>query len=125
MPRNPAHKFGIPRALTRAWRRKGQDTLRISIQESGNETLIKLEGRIAGPWTAELGRVWKETAPRLADRKVVLDLSDVTYADSGATELLLDMYAQTHAEILAGTVWTQSLADYITRGDAQNEIQER
>lgn len=115
----------MPRALLRAWRRKSQDTLRISIQESGNETLIKLEGRIAGPWTAELGRVWQETAPRLADRKVVLDLSDVTYADSGATELLLDMYAQTHAEVLAGTVWTQSLADYITRGNGNKENQER
>lgn len=87
--------------------------------------MIKLEGRVAGPWTAELGRVWGETSPRLADRKVVLDLSDVTYADSSATELLLDIYSETHAEIVAGTVWTQSLADYITRGDTQKQSQER
>ena len=106
------------------WRGKGQGTLRISVQESGNETLIKLEGRIAGPWTAELSRVWSETAPHVADRKVVLDLCDVTYADPAATKLLSDMYAQTHAEVLAGTVWTQSLADYITRGDAQKQNQE-
>lgn len=79
---------------------------------------MKLEGRIAGPWTAELGRVWKEEAPRFVNRKVVLDLRDVTYADAGATQLLSEIYWKTHAELLAGTVWTQSLVDEITRSEA-------
>jgi hypothetical protein len=98
--------------------------LRISIQETMEALEMKLEGRIAGPWAAELGRVWVETAPRLATRKLVLDLSSVTYADAGATQLLSEIYAQTRAELLAGTVWTQSLAEQITRGNAQSGIQE-
>jgi hypothetical protein len=60
----------------------------------------------------------------LADRKVVLDLRDVTYADAGATQLLSEIYAQTRAELLVGTVWTQSLAEQITRGAAQTPEQE-
>jgi hypothetical protein len=102
-----------------AWRKASQHMLRISIEESVEALEMKLEGRIAGPWAAELGRVWVETAPRLASRKLVLDLSNVTYADAGGTELLGEIYAQTRAELLAGTVWTQSLAEQITRGDAQ------
>ena len=73
---------------------------------------------------AELGRVWVETAPRLATRKLILDLSSVTYADAGGTHLLGQIYSKTNAELLAGTLWTQSLAEQITRGDAQSGIQE-
>jgi anti-anti-sigma regulatory factor len=98
--------------------------LRISILETAEEVELKLEGRIAGPWAAELGRVWLETAPRLSSRKLVLDLSSVTYADAEGTQLLSEIYSQTHAELLAVTLWTQSLAEQITRGNAQSGNQE-
>jgi anti-anti-sigma regulatory factor len=98
--------------------------LRISIEETMEALAMKLEGRIVGPWAAELGRVWLETAPRLASRKLVLDLSSVTYADAGGQQALSEIYAETHAELLAGTLWTQSLAEQITRGNAQAENQE-
>ena len=65
-----------------------------------------------------------EEAPRLAGREVVIDLSDVTYADASATQLLRQIYVQTHAELIAGTVWTQSLAEYIKRGNSQTHIEE-
>jgi anti-anti-sigma regulatory factor len=98
--------------------------LRISIEENVEALEIKLEGRIAGPWAEELGRVWVETAPRLASRKLVLDLNSVTYADEDGTNVLGQIYTQTSAEILAGTLWAQSLAEQITRGRAHSENQE-
>ncbi len=98
--------------------------LRISIQESEQAMEFKLEGRIAGPWAAEFGRVWVETAPRLASRKLVLNLSSVTYADASGTQLLSEIYAQTRADLIAGTVWTESLAEQITHGEAQIVNQE-
>ena len=98
--------------------------LRISIEENVEAMEMKLEGRVAGPWAAELSRVWVETAPRLASRKLILDLSSVTYADAGGTHLLGQIYSQTKAELLAGTLWTQSLAEQITRSDAQSGNQE-
>jgi anti-anti-sigma regulatory factor len=82
------------------------------------DTQIKLEGRVAGPWTAELSRVWLESAPRLAGKEIVLDLRDVTFVDAGATKLLRQIYEQTHAELIAGTVWTRSLAEDIKRSDS-------
>jgi anti-anti-sigma regulatory factor len=98
--------------------------LRISIEETTEALEMKLEGRIAGPWAAELSRVWVETAPRLAARKLILDLSSVTYADAGGTHLLGQIYSQTSAELLAGTLWTQSLAEQITRGSEHSGIKE-
>jgi anti-anti-sigma regulatory factor len=98
--------------------------LRISIDENVESLELKLEGRVAGPWAAELNRVWVETAPRLASRKLVLDLSSVTYADAGGTHVLGQIYAQTRAEVLARTVWTQSLAEQITRDGAQSGNEE-
>jgi len=98
--------------------------LRISIDENVEALEMKLEGRVAGPWVAELNRVWVETAPRLASRKLILDLSSVTYADAGGTHVLGQIYAQTRAELLAGTVWTQSLAEQITRNGAQSGNEE-
>jgi anti-anti-sigma regulatory factor len=79
---------------------------------------IKLEGRIAGPWSAELSRVWVETAPRLASRKLLLDLRNVTYADNAGTQALMEIYRQSRAELLASNPWTQSLAEQITRANA-------
>ena len=94
------------------------------MHERAEDTQIKLEGRIAGPWTAELSRVWVESAPRLAGKKLVIDLRDVTYADAHATNLLSEIYGQTKAELIAGTVWSQSLAETIRQGGSQSHSEE-
>jgi hypothetical protein len=108
----------------KAWRRKSQLTLKISMQERSQDTQIKLEGRLAGPWTAELNRVWVESAPRIAGKKLVIDLRDLTYADAHATNLLREIYEKTEAELVVGTVWSQSLAETIRRGDSQSHSEE-
>lgn len=81
--------------------------------------VIKLEGRIAGPWAAELDRLWAETGPTLAARKLALDLRDTTFADAGGIRTLRAIYSQTQAEILTSTPWTQYLADEVTRENLQ------
>ena len=74
---------------------------------------MKLEGRIAGPWVAELHHAWAEAAPRLASRKLLLDLSDVTYADERGKHVLKQICRQTRAELLTSTPWTQFLAEEV------------
>jgi anti-anti-sigma regulatory factor len=95
----------------------GQVTLRITIEETDNSVDIKLEGRVAGPWTDELRRLWSQTAPSLNRRKVLLDLRNTTYADSGGLEALREIYLQTGAEFAAGTPWTQYLAEEVKSGN--------
>lgn len=75
---------------------------------------MKLEGRVAGPWAVELNRVWVETAPQLAEKKLIIDLHNVTYADAVGKHTLRDIYHQTHARLIANTPWTQSLAEEVT-----------
>jgi hypothetical protein len=73
-----------------------------------------LEGRIAGPWAIELDRVWVETAPRLASRKLIIDLHNVTYADAAGKQVLRAIYNQTHADLIANTPWTRFLVEEIS-----------
>jgi hypothetical protein len=74
---------------------------------------MKLEGRVAGPWAGELNRVWVEAAPQLAEKKLIIDLHNVTYADKAGKETLKAIYDQTHAQFVANTPWTQFLAEEV------------
>jgi anti-anti-sigma regulatory factor len=87
--------------------------LRITVEENSKTIVIKLEGRIAGPWVAELDRLWAETAPAVAKRKLSLDLRGTTFADSDGIRILRDIHSKSGAEILAGTPWTQYLAEEV------------
>ena len=111
------------RALRKAWRRAGQHTLRITTQEDKQKIVITLEGRVAGPWVAELSRVWVEMAPRISSRKLWLDLRNVTYADGGGRMVLGDIYIQTRAGLITSTPWTEYLAGEI-RNSKGNGIDE-
>ena len=97
----------------------GQHTLKITMQNSDKEIEITLEGRVAGPWVAELNRVWVETASQLGNRTVSIDLRNVTYADAPGKKLLRDIYSQTHATLIASSPWAQYLAEEITQSQAR------
>ena len=87
--------------------------LRITISESDHAIVIKLEGRIAGPWAEELDRVWVETAPHLGSRKLTIQLSNVTYADAAGKRVLREIAAQADAELVTDSLWTQCLAEEV------------
>ena len=76
---------------------------------------IRLEGRVAGAWVAELSRVWVETAPQLNSRNLILDLRNVTYADCAGTDALKQIYSQSKPRLIAGSPWTEYLAKEISK----------
>jgi hypothetical protein len=75
---------------------------------------MKLEGRVAGPWADELNRVWLETSPRLAARKLVIDIHNVTFADATGKRVLRSIYGHTRAELITNSPWTKFLAEEVT-----------
>ena len=85
---------------------------------------MTLEGRVAGPWVAELSRAWVETAPQLNSRQLVIDLRNVTYADTAGTDALKKIYAQSHAKLLAGSPWTEYLANEIRKNGLEGAHRE-
>jgi anti-anti-sigma regulatory factor len=99
--------------LGKAWRRTGQQVLKITVEEKPGAVVLKLEGRLAGPWSAELHRLWQEKAPNVAQKKLSLDLRDITFADAAGVRILQAIYSQTGAAILTGTPWTQYLAEEV------------
>ena len=80
---------------------------------------MTLEGRVAGPWVAELRQVWFETASLLGNKTLNINLQNVTYADAPGKQLLRDIYAQTHARLIASSPWAQYLAEEITLSQTQ------
>jgi anti-anti-sigma regulatory factor len=98
-----------------AWRRKSQTILRISVDQKPEEAVIALEGRIAGPWVAELKRVWAGLAQSLKARKLLIDLRNTTYADASGIQALREIHSQTAAQFVTSTPWTEYLAEEVTR----------
>ncbi len=99
----------------------GRHTLKITVQEEEEAVAITLEGRVAGPWVAELSRTWHETTPRLKNRKLILDLRNVTYSDAPGKRVLRDICAQTSPKLLTDNLGTRYLAEEITTGNRPNE----
>lgn len=97
--------------------------LRITLNENPETVVIKLEGRVAGPWAAELGRVWEEKAPVVAKKKLAIDLREITFADAGGMRVLKTIYSQTGAAFLTGTPWTQYLADEVACKNETTELE--
>ena len=75
---------------------------------------LTLEGRLAGPWVAELDKAWRETAPRLGTKTLLLNLHDLTFSDEEGKQVLREIVAQTNADILSSTPLTKYLAQEIS-----------
>ena len=103
----------------KAWLKAGRHTLMITIQNGHDDVGITLEGRVAGPWVAELSRVWVETAAQLGKKTLSINLNNVTYADAAGKQVLRDIYTLTHARLIANSPWTQYLAEEITQAEAK------
>ena len=98
--------------------------LRITLEEETDAVILKLEGRLAGPWAAELGRLWEEKAPTLTTKKISLDLRATTFADERGISILKTIYSQTGAAFLTGTPWTQYLAAEVAGTNSQKAVAE-
>jgi len=68
--------------------------LKITILDSAEELRLRLEGRLSGPWVAELRQCWQTAASTTQNRAAVLDLREVDFVDSDGQTLLEEMHRQ-------------------------------
>lgn len=66
--------------------------LRISIEEKTDAVVLRLEGRLIGPWVTDVERCWINIFATLGERSVQVDLSAVTFVDSAGGALLTRMH---------------------------------
>ncbi len=82
-----------------------------------------LEGRIVGPWAAELGVAWKQLTPTLQGRPVEVDLRDVTFVDEDGMRILRQIYRESRNTFQTANPLTVSFAEMATN-PAANESKE-
>jgi ABC-type transporter Mla MlaB component len=64
----------------------------VNLEGNVSNRMLKLEGKILGPWVNELGRVCEES--RIPPHCLRLDLAGVTFVDSSGLKLLDDLVRQ-------------------------------
>jgi outer membrane protein len=65
--------------------------MKATIERSGAETVVLVEGRIAGPWANELEQFWNELRASEGSRTITIELKDVTFIDEAGKNLLRRM----------------------------------
>jgi hypothetical protein len=92
--------------------------LRITVHERESSIEVTLEGRLAGPWVAELSKAWRETAPRLVSKRLIINLHNLTYSNEDGKQVLREIVAQTSAEILTSDPLMKHFAQEISNSEA-------
>jgi anti-anti-sigma regulatory factor len=73
-------------------------------------TILRLDGRVVGPWVQELDRAWRSLMGSPGSKKLLVDLCGVTYADSNGRQVLAEIHQATGAEFKADTPMGQYIA---------------
>lgn len=66
--------------------------LRITEVHADGELVLKLEGRISGPWVRELDACWRLAAETWTGHPLAVDLRDVWLVDGAGQEQLARMH---------------------------------
>jgi anti-anti-sigma regulatory factor len=67
--------------------------MKIEIQEAGDRLILQVEGRLAGAFVPELENCWRRAQSARPDRRISVDLKNVTCVDRAGRYLLQLMYA--------------------------------
>jgi hypothetical protein len=86
--------------------------LKITVNNDASPAVLELEGKLAGPWVAELENCWRKET--VLDRPLHLKLCAVTFVDAEGKELLAEMYRH-GAELLAEGCMTQAIVEEIVK----------
>ena len=80
--------------------------LRIERILDGNETVLRAAGRLTGPWVTELSRAVTADA---SQGLLVLDLTDVSFADHDGLAFLLSLTAEARAALRCSPFLSEQL----------------
>jgi anti-anti-sigma regulatory factor len=88
--------------------------LKISLEKNSRSTVLRVEGRLAGPWADELQRAWQAVSMDPAEGRVAVDLTDVTFVDDRGKRVLETLYAE-GAKLKASGCVTRQLVEEIVQ----------
>jgi outer membrane protein TolC/ABC-type transporter Mla MlaB component len=89
--------------------------LRITPTAHENRLTLALEGKLAGPWVAELAKVWSEWQGRVGPGDTTIDLSRATFVDEAGRGLLAELHRE-GCVLLGGGCYVRKLVEGIIQG---------
>jgi hypothetical protein len=89
-------------------------TFRVTVQNGPEKLVMKLEGKMVGPWVTECREAWAGLLSSLSTRQLALDLCGVTFVDESGLKLLQEIYRTTGANIITASPLTKHFADRVT-----------
>jgi anti-anti-sigma regulatory factor len=89
--------------------------LRITLNRNAQPALLKLDGKISGPWVHELERSWSEIRRSGSERALVVDLTDVTFIDAEGRKLLGSI-TRDGASLQSKSLMTRFIIEQIQQG---------
>jgi len=81
--------------------------LRIERTLAGNDMVLRAAGRLTGPWVAELSRTMADEPARGG---IVLDLTDVSFADHDGLAFLLSVTDEPRVVLRCSPFLTEQLS---------------
>ena len=89
--------------------------LRITPKEQDSRLTLSLEGKLAGPWVAELAKVWSEWQERIPPGSTVVDLRMVSFVDEAGRGLLAELH-RAGCALEGGGCYVGALVEAIIQG---------
>ena len=68
--------------------------LKISIHDTPSHRRLILEGRLIGPWVAELRSACKEAAANLRGRELIVEMNNLSAISQEGENVLLDLLSE-------------------------------
>ena len=86
--------------------------LRIHVHEKAGVATLRVEGRLAGPWVAELERCWESVLARLGNQHLIVELDCLSFVDAQG-QFLLQQMSRGGAELIGRGAQCRHLAEEI------------
>jgi len=114
------HRLGNSVAISgfrSRFRNKG-NMFKISTIDTPSQRTLVVEGTLIGSWVAELRTSWRTASQELGERKLVIDLSNLTVISIEGEDAILDLMKQ-GAKFSRGGILTRHVLRQLTRKKQQ------
>ncbi len=98
--------------------------LRITVTTLPDHTTLVLEGRLCGPWVAELASCWRDLIATRDAHSIRIDLDGVTFVDAAGKALIRAMHDR-GAMLVATEVMTRTIVDEVATATARTDARDR
>jgi anti-anti-sigma regulatory factor len=88
--------------------------LRITIADETSEQRWTLQGRLSGPWVAQLKSNWEKSHWKNGNSKCIVDVSGVTFVDLDGERVLAAMIKD-GAQFIATGVYTKHVLETLEK----------